>query len=83
MSIDAHISAVRRYANKTELSLEPRRSPDRQSGIPGRRKLMITKNPNYKPQVGDEIWGNAHQCMIGDHSFRRIMRLYDGTEEIL
>jgi hypothetical protein len=29
------------------------------------------------------IWGNAHECIIGEHRFRRIMQLFDGTEEVL
>lgn len=79
MSIDARIISVRRRADRTDLVLEPRQ----QAAIAGRRQLSITKNPDYEPQVGDKIWGNAHQCMIGRHEFRRIMLLWDGTRQVL
>ena len=87
MAIDARISAVRRRADKTELTLEPRRDRNGQLTIAGRRHLLITKNPDYAPQVGDEIWGVCDQVVISkagkDHKFRRIMRLYDGSEQVL
>lgn len=79
MSIDARIQAVRNKPNKHILWLEGRKKGER----PGQRELHIAHNPNYTPQVGDEIWGNCSSCMIGKHEFRRIMRLYDGTEETL
>jgi len=85
MAIDAVIESVRRQPDKTRLLLKPRRDRDGQLTIAGRRELFITKNPNYDPQVGDEIWGNTHQVVISkrgtDHKFRRIARYFDGTFE--
>lgn len=83
MAIDAVIEGVRHKTDKTELTLKPRRTSSGILSIAGRRKLLITLNPDYTPQVGDEIWGNAHEVVIKDHKFRRIMRLWDGTHEIL
>lgn len=83
MAIDAKIVAVRRAEDKTTLTLAPRRQSDGTLSIAGRRQLFITKNPDYEPQVGDEIWGNANQVMIREHSFRRIMELWNGTFEVL
>lgn len=31
----------------------------------------------------DLIWGNSSTCMINGHEFRRIMQLWDGSEEVL
>lgn len=87
MAIDARISMVHRQADKTRLLLEARHGRNGELTLPGRREMFITKNPDYEPQVGDEIWGNAHEVVISklgtDHKFRRIMRLYDGTFETL
>jgi hypothetical protein len=83
MAIDAVIEGVRYKTDKTELTLKPRMMRDGQLSNPGRRRLYITINPHYTPKVGDEIWGNTHQVMIGEHEFRRIMRLWDGTYEVL
>lgn len=86
MSIDAVIDAVKRHPDKTELWLRAR-VEDGQSSIAGRRWLLITKRADYEPQTGDQIWGNAHQVVITkdgkDYKFGRIMRLWDGTEEVL
>ena len=79
MSIDARIVAIRHKTNKHVLTLVKRE----RYGYAGRRILHITRNPDYVPQVGDEIWGNANQCMIRGHEFRRIMQLWDGSEEFL
>lgn len=82
MSIDAVIIGVRREPDKTLLTLAPRRESDGTLSIAGRRQLYITKNLAYEPQIRDEIWGNTSQVMIGEHSFRRIMKLWDGTFEV-
>ena len=79
MSIDAVIEAIRHDEHKHVLWLR-RRTPD---GIAGSRELHITTNNEYIPQVGDEIWGNAHACCINGREYRRIMRMWDGTEEVL
>lgn len=79
MSIDAKIEVIRHKPHKHVVLLKPRYP----GGIAGRRELHITRNPEYIPQVGDEIWGNAHQCVVNGHEYRRIMQLWDGTEEIL
>ena len=79
MAINAKIEAVRHKATKHVLVLKPRVFGE----VAGRRILHVTKNPDYVPQVGDEIWGNAHECRIGQHAFRRIMQLWDGTEQVL
>jgi hypothetical protein len=79
MAIDARIASVRHAPTKHILKLVP----SGPGAIAGRRTLHITRNPNYEPHAGDLIWGNAHQCMIGQHDFRRIMQLWDGTEEVL
>jgi hypothetical protein len=87
MSVDAVIDAVKRHPDKTELWLRPRVERDGTATLRGRRLLTITVNPAYAPQPGDEIWGNAHQVVISkngtDHKFGRIMRRFDGTEEVL
>jgi hypothetical protein len=79
MSIDARIASVRHTPTKHILKLAPRE----RGGIAGQRTLHITRNPDYVPHAGDEIWGNASQCMVGPHEFRRIMQLWDGTEKVL
>lgn len=79
MAIDARITAVRHEKDKHVLLLVGREKGKK----PGRRELHITRNPAYVPQVRDEIWGNAHECVIGEHRFRRIMQLWDGAEEVL
>jgi hypothetical protein len=83
MSIDAVISAVRREDDKTWLLLSPRQESDGTFSIAGRRQLYITLNPDHAPQTGEQIWGNAHEVKIGEHSYRRIMKLWDGTFETL
>ena len=75
MSIDAVIQGVRRMPDKSLLLLRGRQAGER----PGRRLLYVTRNPGYEPQVGDEIWGDTQKCLIGEHVFWRIMKLYDGT----
>lgn len=79
MAIDARIQSVRHKPNKHILRLVGRLPGE----MPGRRELHITRNPDYTPHAGDLIWGNAHECKIGRHSFRRIMQLHDGSEEVL
>lgn len=87
MSIDAVIDAVKRHPDKTELWLRPRIDNGGRATLAGRRRLLITVNPDYAPQTGDQIWGNAHQVVISkhgvDYKFGRIMRLFDGSEEVL
>jgi hypothetical protein len=87
MAIDAVIDAVKRYPDKTELWLRRRIDAEGHSTLRGRRRLLITKNPDYEPQTGDEIWGNTRQVVISkqgqDHKFGRIMRIFDGTEQVL
>jgi hypothetical protein len=83
MSIDAVISAVRREQDKTWLLLSPRQEEDGTFSLAGRRQLYITNNPNHQPQTGEQIWGNAHEVMIGEHRYQRIMRLWDGTYVVL
>ena len=82
MSIDAVIVGVRREPDKTLLTLAPRRELDGTLSIAGRRQLYITKNPDYEPQLRDEIWGNSGQVMIREHSFRRMAKLFDGSFEV-
>jgi hypothetical protein len=79
MAIDARVASVRHTPTKHILKL----APSQPGAIAGRRTLHITRNPDYVPHAGDKIWGNAHQVMIGQHEFRRIMQLFDGTEEVL
>lgn len=87
MSIDAVIDAIKRHPDKTELWLRPRIDSEGLATIAGRRWLLITVNPDYAPQTGDQVWGNAHQVVISkggiNFKFGRIMRLFDGTEEVL
>jgi hypothetical protein len=74
MSIDAVIVGIRREPDRTMLTLAPRRERDGTLSIAGRSQLYITKNPNYEPQIRDEIWGNTSQVMIGDHEFSRLTK---------
>lgn len=87
MAIDAVIDSIKRYDNKTVLLLRPRIDGDGHASIAGRRKLLITRNPDYEPQTGDEIWGNAHEVVISkngiDFKFNRIVRHHDGRETVL
>jgi hypothetical protein len=87
MAIDAVIDAVKRHPDKTELWLRARIDNEGRATLKGRRRLLITVNPDYAPQTGDEIWGNAHQVVISkngiDYKFSRIMLLFDGTEKVL
>lgn len=83
MAIDAVIEVVHRQSDMTRLLLKPRRDRDGQLTIAGQRELLITKNPAYEPQVGDQIWGNTHQVKIRGHDFRRIMRVYGDRFEVL
>lgn len=87
MAIDAVIDAVKRHPDKTELWLRRRIDAEGHSTLRGRRHLLITKNLEYEPQTGDEIWGNTRQVVISkqghDYKFNRIMRFFDGTEEVL
>lgn len=87
MAIDAVVDAVKRHPDKTELWLRPRIDSEGHSTLAGRRRLLITKNPEYEPQTGDEIWGNTQQVVISkngiDHKFGRIMKFFDGDEEVL
>ena len=77
MAINAKIEAVRHTPAKHIVWLKP----SEPGAIAGRRELHLTQNPDYVPQVGDAIWGNAHECKIGRHEFRRIMQLWDGSEQ--
>lgn len=85
MSIDAVIEAVIYKPDKHILTLRGRKPfpTAKRLDPPGRRILHITRNPEYIPHPGDEIWGNSHSCMIGKHEFRRIMQLWDGSEKVL
>lgn len=87
MSIDAVIEVVYRRENMTRLLLKPRRDQrGRLLSIAGRRELLITKNADYAPQIGDEIWGNSSEVVISknkvDHKFRRIERIYGGGYQV-
>lgn len=79
MSISARITAVRHERDKHVLTLA---STEKGTG-PGRRILHIQRNQAYTPSVRDEVWGNAHEVVIGGHLFRRIMQMWDGIEQVL
>lgn len=79
MAINARIESVRHTETKHILLLKP----SEPGAIAGRRELHIALNPDRVPHAGDLVWGNAHEVVIGETHYRRIMQLWDGTEQVL
>ena len=78
MAIDGKIATIRYGQNYTTVILR-QRVPDQ---LTGADRLEITLNPDYTPQLRDEIWGNGSTLMIRDHSFGRIRKNYDGSRYV-
>lgn len=66
MAIDAVIERVRETDAGLRLELAPRTDASGQDSIPGRPALTILGERTFSPQVGQEIWGGSHSCLIVD-----------------
>jgi hypothetical protein len=78
MALDGVIDALKRHDTYTEVWLRPRIDSEGQRSIAGQRRVLISVNPNYTPQTGDQLWGGVGFAVISkdgvDHRFDRLVQ---------
>ena len=83
MALDGVIESLRRHVDYTEVYLKPRVDKQGIKTIAGRRRVLLSINQDYTPQIGDELWGGVGFAIISkggvDHHFDRLVQKQGGA----